>query len=532
MNINAIRHNLSQPWLIRPTYLDGMIRELSALDPQAVRDRKLPPMEGSPEDMFGRPLVRTSGSVAIVPITGPLLHNEDAAAQEYMALLFGGISYDAIAAAVNAAVEDRDVSAICLYVNSPGGTVGGCMETADIIRAAGAIKPITAYVSSMGCSAAYWLASAASKIVCDPTAMLGSIGVRASVIDMSAAMDKAGIKQFDFVAKQSPHKLADPKTEKGRQQIQAEVDAVGEIFVQAMATNRNVSVAKVLSDFGGGGVLIGKDAVKVGLADSLGSLNGVLTELNAADAVAKTGRKTTPSSKPKGASAGGAISRKDPAMNLRDRLTNLFAKAKTEIKAESLDALVATAEAEGVDLDGLVTQLETVPAQQHGSKAEPTAKAGDIFEAVAESPREKSLREQLEKLVAERSSDKIVAIGKDALATVNGLIHAGKLLPASAKALHSLRVASGLHAAGLPLPKDFSFTKALEAFEASLPDHRIGEAVANKEITADDAAKLDLPPGLNILPKTENKPKDEGFKSKEEMRAYMNQHYPVTLPTT
>jgi signal peptide peptidase SppA len=501
MNINAVRHKLSQPWLIRPTYLDGMIRDLAefAHNPQAVRDRKLPPMEDSPEDLIGRPTVRTSGSVAIVPITGPLYHDDGAIVDDVMAFFFGGTSYDAIAEAVNAAIEDRDVTAICLYVDSPGGQVSGCAETADIIRAAAAVKPITAYVASMGCSAAYWLASAASKIVCDPTALLGSIGVRASVIDASGAMEKAGLKQFDFVARQSPHKIADPKTEKGRQQIQAEIDALGEVFVQTMAVNRNVPVAKVLSDFGGGDVLVGKDAVKVGLADSLGSLNSVLTEMKAADvSQSKTTRKPSPPTKPKGASARGPNS-KDRQMDLTQRLTALFAKAKTEIKAESLDALVDTAEAEGIDLDALVTHLETPPVPVTTAKTEPAP------EATVESPREKALREQLEKLVAERAADKIEAIGKDALAAVNKLVHDGKLVPASIKAFHALRVACGLHAAGLPLPKDFTFVKALDALEASLPDHRIGATVAAKGITADEAAALELPEGLNVLPKSENK---------------------------
>ena len=76
-----------------------------------------------------------------------VVHNEDAYIDEIIALIFGGTAYDTIAASVQAAVEDKSVKSICLYVNSPGGEIGGCAETAEIIKAAGAVKPVVAYAS-------------------------------------------------------------------------------------------------------------------------------------------------------------------------------------------------------------------------------------------------------------------------------------------------------------------------------------------------------------------------------------------------
>jgi hypothetical protein len=64
-------------------------------------------------------------------------------------------------------------------------------------------KPIIAYVGGTGASAAYWLASAADKVVISPTAVLGSIGVQVAYREAAA---KAGEKTYRFVSSQSPNK--------------------------------------------------------------------------------------------------------------------------------------------------------------------------------------------------------------------------------------------------------------------------------------------------------------------------------------
>ena len=128
-------------------------------------------------------------------------------------------------------------------------------------------------------------------------------------------MTKAGYKRFDFVAKQSPHKIADPKTEKGKQQIQAEIDALGEIFVRTVAANRNVSVAKVLSDFGGGGVVVGREAVKVGLCDSVASLSELLAGLNEAAGTRKSRPAPSPARKSQSAAIAAQPTAQDIHMN-------------------------------------------------------------------------------------------------------------------------------------------------------------------------------------------------------------------------
>jgi signal peptide peptidase SppA len=353
--------------LIHAPALDQM-REALAAVPQAVRDRTLPALEETPRDLAGRPSVRKAGSVAVIPITGPLYHDEGAILDEILAVFFGGTSYDTIAAGMKAALADKDVKSIVLYVNSPGGEVSGCAETAEIIKAIGRKKPVVAYASSLCASASYWLASAASEIVCDPTAIVGSIGVRASVVDDTGAMEKAGFKLFNFVARQSPHKIADPKTEKGRQQIQAQIDALGEVFVQTMAVNRNVPVAKVLSDFGGGGVLVGKEAVKVGLADSLGSLQSVVTELNRA-----AGTNTTGPPKKLAANA----SAPTPKTGIRPMNTALAARFSNVLSAVAAGKIELPTARPGQSLSSLLDECEAAISR---TASRPSAERGQGFE--------------------------------------------------------------------------------------------------------------------------------------------------------
>jgi len=171
------------------------------------------------------------------------------------------------------------VKAAILNIDSGGGDASGAGELASMIKAFAAEKPIVAYVNGMGASAAYWLASAADEIVVDATAVLGSIGVR---VGLAKREDPKGSTTFEFVSSQSPMKGADPATKEGAAHLQGIVDAMGQVFVEAVAANRGKSVATVLSDFGKGGMFVGQGAVKAGLADRVGTFEGVLAELSAA----------------------------------------------------------------------------------------------------------------------------------------------------------------------------------------------------------------------------------------------------------
>lgn len=233
----------------------------------------------------GRPLgedMRASvrGSTAVIPITGPIFRYAN-----IFTMISGATSVEETAAELRAALDNPLVESVVLEINSPGGQVTGVSELAQMIR--GAEKQVVAYVDGMAASAAYWIASAASRVVINDTALLGSIGV---VTQIGLSDDKNTV---EIVSTQSPRKRTDVRTDDGRAQVQATTDELAQVFIDTVARHRGVTVATVMSDFGGGGLLIGQSAVNVGMADEVGSLESLLLSLSTRGSTTMTAKTMT-----------------------------------------------------------------------------------------------------------------------------------------------------------------------------------------------------------------------------------------------
>lgn len=215
------------------------------------------------------------GSVAVIPMMGIISHrlsmmNEISGG--------GGGSTQALTALFRQALNDSNCKAIVFDVDSPGGSVEGVTELASEIYEGRKMKPITAVFNAMGCSAAYWLASAASDLVCTPSGQCGSIGVYMLLQDESEALKNEGIKIT--ILKAGKYKAeghpAEPLTDDARNFLQSQVDSVYGMFVKAVAQQRGVSQATVREGMGQGRSLLAAEAVKAGLADRVGTLDDVL----------------------------------------------------------------------------------------------------------------------------------------------------------------------------------------------------------------------------------------------------------------
>lgn len=213
--------------------------------------------------------VKPHEGVMEIPITGPLFRYAN-----LFTLISGATSYERITNDIQSALANDDIGAIILNIDSPGGEVNGCSELAQLIFNARGTKPIIAYASGDCASGAYWIASACDHIVAGDTSSLGSIGV----VAMIGAKDKEE-KTLEFVSSQSPHKRLDLDVDADQQRLQQRVDDLAQIFIDNVAQHRGVSAKTVQSEFGQGAVLIGKQAVQVGLADELGTLDSVLAAL-------------------------------------------------------------------------------------------------------------------------------------------------------------------------------------------------------------------------------------------------------------
>lgn len=205
-------------------------------------------------------------------VEGPLFKRDS-----FFTRLFGFSTYEMLRRDLQAALDNAEIEAIALHVDSPGGDANGCDELAQAIFDARKKKPIAAYISGAGCSAAYWLASATGRVVASDAAMVGSVGVVLGVTDRRRADEKKGVAHAEFISSQSPGKRPDIATSEGRARIQKMVDQMGEVFVSAIAKQRGVSKEKVHS--WQGGVEIGAKAKAAGMIDTTGSFEDVLAWL-------------------------------------------------------------------------------------------------------------------------------------------------------------------------------------------------------------------------------------------------------------
>ena len=199
----------------------------------------------------------------------------------------GMIGYDCLDKILADARANKEVGAILIDMDSPGGEVSGCFELARVIRANSARfggKPIVAFANEMSCSAGYALASACDAVMTTQTGMVGSIGVWTMIVDMTKALDKNGlqvrmIRAGERKARGGPYEAADDAT---YAKLQAWVDETWSIFAELVAQNRPISKQAVLALEGDW--FTGNDALGLGLVDAVDTPEAIF------DAVASLAR--------------------------------------------------------------------------------------------------------------------------------------------------------------------------------------------------------------------------------------------------
>lgn len=190
------------------------------------------------------------------------IHGVITKAPSLMATLFGGgnVTYPEIIKALAEADANDAVERITLNVDSPGGHVDGLFDAIAALETTK--KPITAVVTNQASSAAYALVSQAGRIEASNRATrVGSVGVVAS---FSVYED-----EVDITSTKAPKKRPDVSTKEGRDMVREELDALHELFVEAIATGRDTTPEKVNADFGQGAVLLADEALKRGMIDAI-----------------------------------------------------------------------------------------------------------------------------------------------------------------------------------------------------------------------------------------------------------------------
>ncbi len=178
---------------------------------------------------------------------------------------------------IDSYMEDDDVKAIILRINSPGGSVGPSQEIYREVLKAREKKKVVASIGSVGASGGYYVACASDLIVANPGTITGSIGVVMEFSNVEELLKKIGLRSY--VIKSGKHKdIGSPlreMTPKEKSILQGVIDSVHSQFVRAVAEGRNIEESKV-REIADGRIFSGEQANELGLVDRLGGLQDAI----------------------------------------------------------------------------------------------------------------------------------------------------------------------------------------------------------------------------------------------------------------
>jgi signal peptide peptidase SppA len=190
----------------------------------------------------------------------------------------GGVDLDDVDHALEAARADGNVRHLLIIIDSPGGSATGVPETARRVASLAKEKPVTVFSDSMICSAAYFIAAAASEIIITESTDVGSIGVYMALLDQTRQLDMDGItvnliKAGKYKAAGAPFTVLGDEE---RALFQSQVDQIYYSFTGAVKAGRPRVDLSALE----GQTFLGINAIKAGLADDLAlGLDEVMTAL-------------------------------------------------------------------------------------------------------------------------------------------------------------------------------------------------------------------------------------------------------------
>ena len=229
-------------------------------------------------------------AVAVIPLYGAISQGASSRSWER--------GSQQIAKRIKTLAAKKEVKAIVLDINSPGGTVGAVQEIYSAILKAKAEtkKPFIARFGEVSASGGYYVAAACDQIMSHPGTITGSIGVIFSVGNFEGLMKKVGyrsevIKSGKFKDIGSPSR---EMTAEEHKLLQAMIDDSYDQFVKAVSDGRKMPVdqVKVLAD---GRIYTGRQAKEPKLVDSLGDLQDAIDKAGELGGLGKNPRVLTDS---------------------------------------------------------------------------------------------------------------------------------------------------------------------------------------------------------------------------------------------
>lgn len=253
------------------------IAKLDTIDGRSLGAAQLRQQAGMWDDSppkTARDMYELSRGVATIQINGPLVHKLGGV-EPYC----GMIGYDQLDRIISDALANKEVGAILLDIDSPGGEVSGCFDFAKKLRGmtqtGGGEKPIVAFANEMACSAAYAIACACDAVMTTETGVVGSIGVWTMQVDMTKGLTANGIevtmiRAGERKARGGPYETPDDET---FAKLQGWVDETWGIFARHVAECRG-ETAEVVQSWEGDW-FTGREALAMNLVDAVDSPDAI-----------------------------------------------------------------------------------------------------------------------------------------------------------------------------------------------------------------------------------------------------------------
>jgi len=153
---------------------------------------------------------------------------------------------------------------VVVRLNCPGGSPSLSFEIAEYLKKFKKDVPVYMFVESMAASGGYFIAAAGDKIYSNPYAIVGSIGVIMQKVEISGLAEKVGVQEDNISVGdfKQPLSLFKPIDEDGEEYLKNQLMIpTYELFVDYVASNRNIDVETVKNEYANGKVFVAVESV-------------------------------------------------------------------------------------------------------------------------------------------------------------------------------------------------------------------------------------------------------------------------------
>ncbi len=209
------------------------------------------------------PGISLGSKIAVINIRGTITSTPS--------LLMETVTPNDVFSMIKKAEDDPGIRGVLFEINSPGGSVVASREIAHAVK--NMRKPAVCWMGDVAASGAYWIASSCDYVMADPLSLTGSIGVTSSYLEFSRLFEKYGIT-YEQITSGERKDIGSPfrnLTKEEREKLEYITNEVFDYFLREVTANRGLSESQV-EKIKSGDIFLGKDAVELGLVDSIGTI--------------------------------------------------------------------------------------------------------------------------------------------------------------------------------------------------------------------------------------------------------------------